>query len=132
MYYLDTNICVYFLKGKYPQVMEKIKKINPIEIKIASIVKAELLYGAEKSQNKETNKNLIIKFLEPFEIKDFDDKCTIEYSKIRSALELKGTTIGPNDYIIASTVLSNDGILITNNVDEFKRIKNLRIENWTK
>jgi len=132
MYYLDTNICVYFLNGKYPQVMEKIKKINPIEIKIASIVKAELLYGAEKSQNTETNKNLIIKFLEPFEIKDFNDKCTIEYSKIRSVLELKGTTIGPNDYIIASTVLSNDGILITNNVDEFKRIKNLRIENWTK
>lgn len=132
MYYLDTNICVYFLNGKYPQVMEKIKKINPIEIKIASIVKAELLYGAEKSQNKVTNKNLIVKFLEPFEIKNFDDKCTIEYSKIRSALELKGTTIGPNDYIIASTVLSNDGILITNNVDEFKRIKNLRIENWTK
>ncbi len=132
MYYLDTNICVYFLNGKYPQVKDNIKKTNPIQIKIPSIVKAELLYGAEKSQNKEKNIDLVIKFLEPFEIRDFDDNSSVQYSKIRAMLESKGTIIGPNDYIIASTVLSNGGILITNNVEEFKRVKGLRIENWTK
>jgi len=132
MYYLDTNICVYFLNGKYSQVKDRIQKTNPIQIKIPSIVKAELLYGAEKSQNKEKNIDLVIKFLEPFEIRDFDDNSSVQYSKIRAMLESKGTIIGPNDYIIASTVLSNGGILITNNVEEFKRVKGLRIENWTK
>ncbi len=45
-------------------------------------------------------------------------------------MELKGTIIGPNDYIIAATVLARNGILVTNNTKEFQRIKNLKIENW--
>ena len=130
IYYLDSNICVYFLKGLYPSIMENIKNINPNNIKIPSIVKAELLYGAEKSQQKAKNLSNINRFLEPFEIIPFDDDCSIVYSKIRSSMELKETIIGPNDYIIASTVLAKNGILVTNNTKEFKRVKNLKIENW--
>ena len=130
IYYLDSNICVYFLKGLYPSIMENIKNINPNNIKIPSIVKAELLYGAEKSQQKAKNLSNINRFLEPFEIIPFDDDCSIVYSKIRSSMELKGTIIGPNDYIIASTVLAKNGILVTNNTKEFERVKNLKIENW--
>ncbi|HPT13003.1 MAG TPA: PIN domain-containing protein, partial [Bacteroidales bacterium] len=65
------------------------------------------------------------------EIVPFDDDCSIVYSKIRSAMELKGTIIGPNDYIIAATVLAKNGILVTNNTKEFARVKSLKIENWT-
>jgi len=130
-YFLDTNICVYFLKGLYPPVLENIQNSNPNNIKIPSIVKAELLYGAEKSQHKTKNLTNINRFLEPFEIIPFDDDCSIIYSKIRATLELKGTGIGPNDYIIASTTLAKNGILVTNNNKEFERINNLKIENWT-
>lgn len=129
-YFLDTNICVYFLKGQYPSVLENIKNTNPNNIKIPSIVKAELLYGAEKSQHKTKNMTSINRFLEPFEIISFDDGCSNIYSKIRATLESKGTVIGPNDYIIAATTLANNGILVTNNTKEFERIKNLKIENW--
>ncbi len=130
IYYLDSNICVYFLKGIYPSIMENIQDINPNNIKIPSIVKAELLYGAEKSQNKAKNLVNINRFFEPYEIIPFDDECSIVYSKIRSAMELKRTIIGPNDYIIAATVLAKNGILVTNNTKEFERVKNLKIENW--
>lgn len=130
IYYLDSNICVYFLKGLYPSIMENIQNINPNNIKIPSIVKAELLYGAEKSQQKTKNLSNIKRFLEPYEIIPFDDDCSIVYSRIRSSMELKGTIIGPNDYIIASTVLAKNGILVTNNTKEFERIKNLKIEIW--
>ncbi len=130
IYYLDSNICVYFLKGLYPSIMKTIQNINPNNIKIPSIVKAELLYGAEKSQQKTKNLSSINRFLEPFEIMPFDDDCSIVYSRIRSSMELKGTIIGPNDYIIAATVLARNGILVTNNTKEFQRIKNLKIENW--
>jgi len=130
IYYLDSNICVYFLKGLYPSIMENIQKINPNNIKIPSIVKAELLYGAEKSQQKSKNLSNINRFLEPFEIIPFDDDCSIIYSRIRSSMEQKGTIIGPNDYIIAATVLAKNGILVTNNTKEFERIKSLKIENW--
>ncbi|MCU0849217.1 MAG: type II toxin-antitoxin system VapC family toxin [Spirochaetes bacterium] len=131
IYFLDTNICVYFLKGLYPSILENIQTKNPNNIKIPSIVKAELLYGAEKSQNKTKNLSNIFKFLEPFEIVSFDDESSITYSKIRAAMELKGAVIGPNDYLIAATVLAKNGTLATNNIKEFEKVKNLKIENWT-
>ncbi|HON80454.1 MAG TPA: type II toxin-antitoxin system VapC family toxin [Spirochaetota bacterium] len=131
MYYLDTNICVYFLKGLHQSIVENIKKINPGNIKIPSIVKAELLYGAQKSQHKTKNLTNINRFLEPFDIIPFDDDCAITYSKIRASMELKGTIIGPNDYIIAATVVAKNGILVTNNTKEFQKVKNLKTENWT-
>jgi tRNA(fMet)-specific endonuclease VapC len=130
-YFLDTNICVYFLKGLYPSVLENIQNTNPNNIKIPSIVKAELLYGAEKSQHKTKNLTSVNRFLEPFEVVSFDDECSIIYSKIRAALELKGIGIGPSDYIIAAATLAKNGILVTNNTKEFQRVKNLKIENWT-
>lgn len=130
MYFLDTNICVYFLKGMHSKIKDKIATLNPKDIKIPSIVKAELLYGAEKSEKKKNNLKRIHAFLEPFEIINFDDESAAVYSAIRSTLEKKGITIGPNDYIIASVVIANNGTLVTNNIKEFKRIKNLKVENW--
>ncbi len=132
IYYLDSNVCVYFLKGLYPSIKENIQNINPNNIKIPAIVKAELLYGAEKSQHKIKNLTNIIRFLEPFEIVPFNDDCSIVYAKIRCEMETKGAIIGPNDYIIAATVIANNGILVTNNTKEFGRVKNLKIENWIK
>lgn len=132
IFFLDTNICIYFLKGMYPKIRENLQSKNPEFIKIPSIVKAELLYGAEKSNNRLSNIEKVQTFLEPFDIIPFDDESSIAYSRIRSSLEQKGNTIGPNDYIIASIALAYNGTLITNNEKEFKKIKNLNVENWTK
>jgi tRNA(fMet)-specific endonuclease VapC len=130
MYFLDSNTCIYFLKGMYPSILDALKTKNPKDIKIPAIVKAELLTGIEKSEQKAVNKFAYEKFLAPFEIVSFDNESAIIHSKIRAALEKKGKTIGPNDLIIASIVLSNNGILVTHNVKESKQIPNLRIEDW--
>ena len=129
-YYLDTNICIYFLKGLYPKITKKLETLHPNHIKIPSIVKAELLFGAKKSNLSKSNFEKVNRFLEPFEIIDFDSDSALFYSDIRFDLETKGKIIGPNDLIIASTVISKSGILVTNNVKEFKRVKGLQIENW--
>jgi len=131
MHFLDTNICIYFLKGTHPQVGKKLMQQTPDTVKIPSIVKAELLFGAAKSHRHEENERLIRRFLKPFEIIPFDDDATTFYASIRSETEAKGTLVGPNDLIIAATVLSHDGVLVTNNTKEFLRISNLSIENWT-
>jgi tRNA(fMet)-specific endonuclease VapC len=130
-YFLDTNICIYFLKGKNEQIERNLKKLNPNRIKIPSIVKAELLLGALKSKNPKKNQDTILDFLDPFEIIGFNDIESEIYSVIRSKLESKGLPIGPNDLIIASIVINNNGILVTNNEREFSRIQTLKIENWT-
>ncbi|HDY90187.1 MAG TPA: type II toxin-antitoxin system VapC family toxin [bacterium] len=131
-YYLDTNICVYYIKGKYPKLLEKLLSKHPNDIKIPAIVKAELIYGAQKSERKENNEEVIRKFLLPFEIIAFGDKQSEIYGKIRADLEKKGEIIGPNDLLIASIVLSEDGILVTNNEKELKKVKELKIENWVR
>ncbi|TGK79279.1 type II toxin-antitoxin system VapC family toxin [Leptospira noumeaensis] len=130
-YFLDTNICIYFLKGKNDKIENNIKKLNPNRIKIPSIVKAELLLGALKSQNPKKNRNVVLDFLDPFEIVGFNDIESEIYAEIRSNLESKGLPIGPNDLIIASIVLNNNGILVTNNEKEFARINSIKLENWT-
>lgn len=131
-YFLDANICIYFLKGTHPQLAHKLLSHSPDDIRIPSIVKAELLYGAFKSQKVKENFERVQQFLLPFKITPFGDAEAQRYATIRSTLEKSGNPIGPNDFIVAATTMENDGVLITNNEKEFKRVKSLKVENWTK
>jgi tRNA(fMet)-specific endonuclease VapC len=132
MYFLDSNTCIYFLKGMYPSILEELRQRRPEEIKIPAIVKAELLLGVEKSKQKKKNFELYSKFLEPFEIISFDDKSAILYAKIRASLEEKGKIIGPNDILIAAIVMANNGILVSHNTKEFKQVSGLQLVDWVK
>ena len=129
-YFLDTNTCIYFLKGKSLKLRSELLSKHPDEIKIPSIVKAELLYGAAKSRHKEENAKIILSFLFPYQIVAFGSSEAEAYAEIRSALEKEGDIIGPNDLVVAATVKANDGMLVTNNAKEFARVKQLDIANW--
>jgi tRNA(fMet)-specific endonuclease VapC len=98
---------------------------------VPSIVKAELLLGAYKSRKRKANLGKLEMFLQAFEVVPFSDRMTYVYSEIRSTLEKSGTIIGPNNLLIASVVKFHDGILITNNVREFRRVRGLAVEDWT-
>ena len=130
-YFLDTNICIYFLKNTYPDIRKNLQNNKPAEIKIASVVKAELLFGAMKSQKPKANKQKIESFLSPFKVVPFGDAETEAYATLRTRMEKSGTPIGANDMLIAATVIANNGTLITHNVKEFKRIRGLKIQDWT-
>lgn len=104
---------------------------KPGDIKIASVVKAELLFGAEKSQNIKQNKQKIETFISHFKVVPFGDRETPIYAKIRMQLEQTGAPIGANDMLIAATVIANEGTLITNNEKEFSKIKGLKVQNWS-
>jgi len=70
-------------------------------------------------------------FAATFQNLDFDNDAARHYGEIRANLEKNGNIIGPNDLMIASIARSKNLVLITNNVDEFKRVKDLKIEDWT-
>ena len=97
---------------------------------VCSVVKAELLFGARRSQRVEENLLRYRKFLDPLHSFPFDDDCAEEYSRIRSELSCKGNLIGPNDLLIASIAVAHDATLVTNNTKEFSRVRNLRLEDW--
>ena len=129
-YMLDTNICIYIIKRKPVNVLDKFKSLSIGTIGISAITLAELQFGVMKSSDPKKNQDALDKFLTPLEILDFDYHATIHYGQIRAGLEKQGTPIGPLDTLIASHAMSLDLILVTNNMKEFERILDLKIENW--
>lgn len=131
-YFLDTNIIIYALNGKYPAILSHFQKIPSMSIVIPSIVLAEIEYGARKSVDYDKTISLYNAFTSTFESEDFSSKAAIEYGMIRASLEKSGKVIGANDMLIAATVLAEGGTLVTHNTKEFSRINSLSIEDWTK
>ncbi|MGB2929544.1 MAG: type II toxin-antitoxin system VapC family toxin [Desulfobacterales bacterium] len=131
-YMLDTNICIYIIKKKPQNVIERFRQAKVSEIGVSSITLSELECGVMKSTNPEQNKLALTQFIAPIEILSYDDAAAQHYGKIRAYLERQGTPIGSLDMLIAAHALSLNSVLITNNESEFKRVSNLRIENWTK
>lgn len=132
MYMLDTNICIYAIKHNPKKVLINLNKHDPSEICISSITYAELMYGVEKSKAIDRNRIALSLFLANIQILDFDDCASECYGIIRAQLEKQGTPIGPLDTMIAAHAKSLDCTLVTNNTKEFKRIKKLKLDNWTK
>ena len=131
-YLIDTNICIYVMNKKPFEVIDKFKNTEIGQIGISSITVSELNYGVAKSKFQKQNAQRLEEFLTPFEILSYDETASKYYGMIRYQLESKGKVIGPLDMLIAAHALSKDLILVTNNEKEFKRIKSLKIENWTK
>jgi|SRR5690606_909773 len=131
MHLLDTNTCIYLLKGMFPALKMRLESHPPSSVAIPAIVKAELYFGANKSQSKEKTLKVLEGFLAPLRIIPFGDEESIIYGRIRADLESEGRPIGPNDLLIASTALARGAILVTRNVKEFQRVKGLVWEDWT-
>ena len=123
-------ICIYILNNSSLKLTEKLLATPPNKIKVPSIVKAELLYGAAKSKRKKENRAIVDKFLSAMEIVPFEEVSAEYYAEIRAKLETSGKIIGPNDLLIASIVLANNGTLVTNNLKEFSRVPKLKVVNW--
>ena len=130
MYLLDTNICIYFMKNTYPLLTERLLSQGPGDLMISSITVFELAYGAEKSNWGEKNRHKLAMFLSPFTILPFTCEDAIAAGKIRGYLERQGTPIGPYDLQIAAQGLSRGIPIITHNIGEFRRVPNLKLEDW--
>jgi tRNA(fMet)-specific endonuclease VapC len=129
-YLLDTNICIYIINKKPEEVYQRFKKVSLDNIFISTISEYEIKYGVEKSQKSDHNKKIVNEFLGFLNILPFDSESASIAGSIRNTLEKKGQIIGPYDLLIASQALAKDFVLVTNNEREFKRIKNLKVENW--
>jgi tRNA(fMet)-specific endonuclease VapC len=129
-YMLDTNICIYIIKRKTPDVIKRLKQRQISQVGISSITLSELEYGVAKSSKPEKNQFALAQFLAPMEILPYGDEAAQQYGRLRAFLEKQGTPIGSLDLLIAAHALSIGCILVTNNEKEFSRVPNLRIENW--
>ncbi len=127
---LDTNICIYLIKQKPIEVVQKLQTLTISEVGISSITLSEMEYGVSKSAKRKQNKLALAEFATPMEILPYDDLAAREYGELRSYLESRGTPIGPLDTLIAAHALSLQCTLVTNNEKEFSRVPNLKVVNW--
>ncbi len=133
MYLLDTNICIFLIKNKFPTLTQKVLATSPKEIFLSSVTVAELEYGASKSQNREKNREALLSFCADFnQILDFTALDGEAYGLIRAHLEKSGKIIGPYDMQIAAQALTRKLTVVTNNYAEFVRVPSLKVEDWTK
>jgi len=100
------------------------------QLRLCSIVKAELLYGARRSDQTAANLRRLIKFFASMKSLPFDDACAEQHAIIRTELARSGKPIGPNDMIIAATAVAHGLTLVTHNTREFSRVPGLALEDW--
>lgn len=132
MYLLDTDICIYIIKGKPAGVSKRFQRLQPGDLAMSAITFAELMNGARKSRRIEENVAKLNEMAELLEIPAFDRRAAAVYGAIRSDLEKRGEVIGSYDLLIAAQAISLDLVLVTNNEREFRSVKGLKIENWAK
>lgn len=127
-YLLDTNVCVYFLRGRFG-VAQHIADAGWENCCISEITVAELLYGAENSNEVEKNIQLVNAFCNSIKVVPISDALRV-YAREKVRLRRKGTPIEDLDLFIGSTAKANNLILVTENIRHLNRLDGIEIENW--
>ncbi|MDX1991224.1 MAG: type II toxin-antitoxin system VapC family toxin [bacterium] len=129
-YLLDTNTCIRYLNRRSASIIRRMDAESPEDIVVCSVTRAELIFGAMKSNSPKKTRAAQREFLEPLATLPFDNAAAEQYGLIRAHLETAGTPIGPNDLLIAAIALTHDLIVVTHNTREFSRVNGLKIEDW--
>lgn len=131
-YMLDTDTSSYIMKRSNDAVLKRLQKVAVNDVCISVITKSELLFGIEISPRRQQDEAALNAFLTHVEVLDFPDEASFHYARIRADLKVQGTMMGANELFIAAHARSLGLTLVTNNTREFRRVRNLAIENWTR
>jgi len=130
-YLLDTNTVSYIIKGNRPRVRERLLRVPMAEVGISVITEAELLFGLARRPDATKLKTVVEEFLLRVEVLPWDSAAAHQYSKIRATLEGAGEPMGNLDLMIAAQALASGLVLVSSDA-VFRRVKGLKIEDWTR
>lgn len=128
-YLLDTNICIFFIKGKY-NLDKKIDSVGAGNCFISEITVAELKYGIENSKSPEMMRTVVEAFISKFPVVPIFNSLDV-YAKEKARLRKSGMLVDDFDILIGATAISNNMVMVTNNVNHLNRIDQITIEDWT-
>ena len=131
-YMLDTDLCIYIVKRRPPEVRTRFERLKPGQVVMSAITYGELVFGTNKSGQKSKAEKQLEELTQDIPVEDLNLAAARAYGEIRASLERQGRMIGNNDLWIAAHASSLGVILATNNEREFRRIPGLNVENWTK
>jgi tRNA(fMet)-specific endonuclease VapC len=124
---LDTDHCIAILRQKL-DLSDHVAAEE--ELFITSITVAELIHGANRSLHREDNLTRLEVLFAALTVLPFDEIAGRRFGHLKAELEEKGEPLDDLDLQIASIALHNDLPLVTNNTKHFKRVKDLKLENW--
>jgi len=130
---LDTNICSFIMRERPIAVLKRMQMAveEQSEIVISAITYYEMLLGVIGRKASPRHAELVEAFAKRVSaILPWDHAAAEEAVHIRRELGAKGTPIGDNDAMIAGHAIAVDCVLVTNNTREFRRVENLRLEDW--
>ena len=130
MYLIDTNICIYAIKNKYPFLNARLEAININDIYISTVSICELEYGAGKSKWGAKTRDIMSRFLHPFNIIPFTREDAVTCGQIRAYLARNGIPIGMYDVMIAAQGITRNMTVVTHNTNEFSRVPDIKIQDW--
>ena len=129
-YLLDASICIYIAKHRPRAVLERFQGLQPGEAAMSVITHGELQYGACKSRHRNKVQKILKELTTLIPVLALNEHASDCYGKIRAELEKSGQVIGNNDLWIASHALALGVALVTNNENEFRRVRGLIVRNW--
>ena len=129
---LDTNICIYIRRRRPPEILQRFQRLQVGEAAISVITFGELVYGAEKSEQREAAMTRLDELASLLRVLPLPADAGRSYGALRAELESGGRVIGNNDLWIAAHAKAAKLILVTNNEREFQRVSGLEVQNWVK
>lgn len=127
---LDANICIYIIKKQPPNVLQRFEQLPIGAVSMSLISYGELEYGALKSNSAKKSLGILEELKHYIPVLPIKIDTAMHYADIRKTLEKKGTPIGNNDLWIAAHARSIGHTLVSNNIKEFSRVSDLKLENW--
>ena len=128
-YLLDTNICVFFLRGKL-NLDEVIKEKGEENFYISEVTVFELRYGAENSDDPVKSHKAVDAFLNGLTIIPIFN-CIKLYAKEKVRMKKIGKPMHDEfDLLIGVTAIEHKLILVTDNTRHFKLLDGIILENW--
>ena len=131
LYLLDTNTASYIIKGNIPAVRHRLVKVPTAPVASSTVTEGELRYGVARRPDATHLQTVVNEFLIRMTILPWDSEAAQQYGQLRATLERQGRPMGNLDMMIGAQALASDFVLVTND-QAFKRIKKLKIEDWTK
>ncbi len=128
-YLIDTDIIIFALRGD-KTVLAKFEENKTIPISISMVTYAELVFGAKRSQNEQTNMIKVNHIREIYPIEELNVGVMEVFADIKAKMYAKAIRIEDMDLFIAATAMNNDLTLVTNNTKHFGNIPGLKLENW--
>lgn len=128
---LDTDTCSYIMKRSHALLLKRLQAVPVTDVCMSVVTKAELLYGVEVSPRRNQDALALSAFLPYVQTLDLTEAAATHYAEIRADLKKRGAMIGANDLFIAAHARALEITLVTNNTQEFERVPDLSIENWT-